>query len=639
MVTKALSRLQQLQELQAWQETVSQTLSSAGQAQAASPAGSDASSVRPAEARPAVPEGGVASSAALEARPLRRSLQPSLSAIQEASERAGSDACTPRAACGSSIALDETAAAAGEEGTPGDSELQHLLAVRHKLEASLQEVQKRIRQQTSAASNSGEEAIPVWRPGSGGSGASSGGYGGEDGRCTGFPTVDNPLFNASRPSTALSVQHSLAGGEQAEPAEGPWCDQPGCGAQGPGGLVAAAECAAGGSPQQLQWQHSSEAVVQASPSLSGWSGGAAPSLGSEFGLRMGGTTEEEVSLCWGSGWEARAVFLQRQRQAAVLLAPDHQVNPIPCCRWLGFCAAASPTLNRKLPQQGHGHGRGSALQLKRVGQGSSGRHGLRPCKASLQFWVCANVWIRGKGCLAGTMQALPVHISACTTSCLTRCLTRFAALHAAAGREGPALHSHQPLQPQRRQRARWLHLPPRDAAASQQAQQRPGGAGSPASTKACTASPPRASSGPVAAARQALAQLRGSLDLDAILDSAEPSPQASCASSSGRAEEGARGAEAAAEPFAGGQSAHSPGSPSADLCRLRVSSRPGSPDVEGCIREAVQGSVTQVRARGGSCCGCCWLLVPVQLFVHALCGSQRTQPMLRLRQRLAYTGL
>lgn len=385
MVTKALSRLQQLQELQAWQETVSQTLSSAGQAQAASPAGSDASSVRPTEARPAVPEGGVASSAALEVRPLRRSLQPSLSAIQEASERAGSDAGTPRAACGSSIALDEAAAAAGEEGTPGDSELQHLLAVRHKLEASLQEVQKRIRQQASAASNSGEEAIPVWRPGSGGSGASSGGYGGEDGRCTGFPTVDNPLFNASRPSTALSVQHSLAGGEQAEPAEGPWCDQPGCGAQGPGGLVAAAECATGGSPQQLQWQHSSEAVVQASPSLSGWSGGAAHSLGSEFGLRMGGTTEEEVSLCWGSGWEARAVFLQRQRQAAVLHAPDHQVNPIPCCRWLGFCAAASPTLNRKLPQQGHGHGRGSALQLKRVGQGSSGRHGLRPCKASLQF--------------------------------------------------------------------------------------------------------------------------------------------------------------------------------------------------------------------------------------------------------------
>ena len=189
-------------------------------------------------------------------------------------------------------------------------------------------------------------------------------------------------------------------------------------------------------------------------------------------------------------------------------------------------------------------------------------------------------------------------------------------------------------QPGPRERPRWSHL-------------------APSAQEAAAGSPPRGAA--PAAGQQPV--LRGSIDLGAILDSCEPSPQASSESLGGgtwqqapwdkeEEEEGqhqagplyttssfglsAAAAEATAAE-AGGAGGDGWGScsgelPQADLELLRISSRPAS-RMSNSMEEAQRGSVSQVRRRRATgpvrWAGCCmgrragrqgymgWLLAPV----------------------------
>jgi hypothetical protein len=354
MVTKALSRLQQLEDLQHWQESVNSQLSG-GSGGATDRDASDASSIKPTDARPDEPPalgarqllpelqdagGGAALPAArglgIAVHPRRSAAEPSLSAIPEVSERSSS--LPPGEQQALAEGGERWVPAASEEAAAGDDdEMQRLMELQEKLQTSMREVQKRIHAQATGSLGEQrglglEDSIPAawpqhsWgdqgeetsgrgapyeeRPESRESGGSSQHYGQA---MDDWLRHSNPLYNASRPGTAFSIRLHPLGAEESQLAAVAHA----LAAQGLEGMQHAEDVAAAVAAMRQQEEEEeigahrgstlcAPLAAQSSPppdagaSLSGLSLGAGGSmarslhsLGSEFGI-AGRDTEEEV---------------------------------------------------------------------------------------------------------------------------------------------------------------------------------------------------------------------------------------------------------------------------------------------------------------------------------------------------------
>ncbi|GAB4814696.1 hypothetical protein N2152v2_001742 [Parachlorella kessleri] len=598
MVTKALSRLQQLEDLHHWQESLNSQLSGGASRGSGMEQTSDASSVKPAggalvpeplsAAKQLLPELQAEGASQDEVagqtgahragQHFRRSAaEPALSAIPEASERSSSEQRQPAEGEGQWEPAAEMPAVEGgaDCGQEQDSEMAHLLELQNKLQVSIHEVQKRIAGQTSstimseqgqlgdaggsigavwplASQNLLPEGIPAassvglhCRPDSRESAVSSQHYLQEAAETSvqDWMQHSNPLFNSSRPATALSEQLPLGFGYSELAAAHSLASQ------GLSRQVPLKEGRTGITSQPPQAYHDSfqpppqapqmalagreplDSGHAASPSLLslGGRGGARSmhSLGSEF-MVAGRETEEEVTQ-----------FLRG--------------------------SIASPSQHEALPQQRQGR---LAPALAAWAVGDRGAQQAFPDMEPV-----------GKSTGSGEPPVPADAPQASTEADISQDATL------------------------RKERPRWAHLHHQVPSQQQEHQQEAQDPQPARRRHSRPSSPDRTQLAPQGpAARQAA--VRGSLDLAALFGSYsnEPLPVSSA---------GSAGPSRLASPQAGGfpVGGDSPGAPAwqansqvwgarqqatATLQRLQVSSRQNSPGVDTSIEEAVQGSISQV---------------------------------------------